>query len=468
MIDLAVIGAGPAGMAAALAAHRQGMHVVVIDNRPDAGGQILRRPPGAFSVTRWLTDRIYRPLHKLYDDFNRAGIDLEHRCNTEALGLSRSEDAWELALMTTDGLEVCTARRVVVASGCFDMPVSFDGAQLPGVMATGGLQAFVKSQQIIPGDRLYFHGTHPLQLLVAQQMRKAGARVVGVAFEQPFTQFLSLSRQVSTLSRQLPNLTLLLRSIIGLVMGGVKIRFGTELVAARGSTHLEQVLVRAAGQEGDPEVIDCDRLGICFSFLTNNDLVRLAGAETSWSQTRGGWIANHDSGMRSSLPGLYVAGETTGVGGANVARFEGELAGLSAALDSDNLDLENYHLLSRQLGHDLEAARQFAELLAEVAFPGDRLSRLMTDSACLCKCEELTVGSARDILRTHLDITDLSALKLMTRCGMGHCQGRYCHYQARWLMAQEREKDASELGGFTARFPIKPTRLGDLTEKPRD
>ncbi|EED34776.1 BFD domain protein (2Fe-2S)-binding domain protein [Luminiphilus syltensis NOR5-1B] len=468
MIDLAIIGSGPAGMAAALAASHHGLQVLVIDDRPDPGGQIFRQPPNSYSVADWLTHRVYRPLHHLCDQFTQAGQRLERRSRTTVLGLAPTDAGWELSLMTPDGLEVCSASRVLIASGCFDMPVTFDGAQMPGVMATGGLQAFIKSQQIVPGERFYFIGTHPLQLLVADQLRKAGADIAGVAFEQPLSQFLAVTRHALTLSRQLPNVSLLFQSLFGLMKSGVSIRFGRELIAAAGTERLEHVLVATPDRDKTPQAIDCDRLGLCYGFLTNNDLVRLAGADCTWSWKRGGWIATHDEDMRSSQPGLYVAGEATGVDGANVARLEGQLAGLGAALDAGTLAQEAYCRLTGQLRKELENHRRFARLLADIAYPGNRLSRLMSETAYLCKCEELTVDTVRKALDTHGDIQDLSALKLMTRCGMGHCQGRYCHYQARWLMAEERDRDESTLGGFTARFPIKPVRLGDLTKTPGD
>ncbi len=463
MIDLAVIGAGPAGMAAAVRACDLGLSVLVIDDQSRAGGQILRRPPGAFDVDNWLSQRAYQPLHALYDRFIGLGDALTHLHNAAVLGVEHRDVGFRLQVLTPDGLVTRDAERVIVASGCFDMPLAFPGAQLPGVMATGGLQAFLKSQQIIPGERFLFVGSHPLQLIVANQVASAGGEVAGVVFAQPLRAFIGLLRRPMTLLRQLPNMLLIVGVIGQLLVRRIPLRFGRVPIRAEGNTRLERVQLGDAATGVAGESIRCDRLGICFGFLTNNDLLRQAGAQCHWSQTAGGWAAEHDSGMRATVPGIYVAGETTGVGGANVARYEGELAALTAAFDAGRLSHDDYDSACRGLGQPLTAAREFAALLADFAYPGDDLlARVMDDDAFLCKCEEVSVGSAKQALAENPDIGDLSALKLYTRCGMGHCQGRYCHYQARLLLARERGLNPGSVEGFTARFPVRPVPVAVL------
>ena len=462
MFDLAIIGAGPAGMAAADVACEQGMRVLIIDDQDRAGGQILRRPPAEFSVRQWLPQRVYRHLHALYAKFS--SLDkLIHLNNTAVLGITPGDDGFALHIVGSSGLEQLEASRVLVATGCFDMPLVFTGAQLPGVMATGGLQAFVKSQQIIPGGRFLFVGSHPLQLIVANQIAAAGGDVAAVVFTHRLLDFLRVLRSPLVLLRQLPNMLFFLGGVLRLLARGVPIRFDTELVSAEGESVLERVQLVAGAKGSQVESIDCDRLGVCFGFLTNNDLVRQAGVRCHWSQKSGGWAAGHDEGMRTSVTGIYVAGETAGVAGANVACFEGRLAALSAGFDGGQIDQITYTNACGALRAPLLAAREFAVLLAEISYPGDALiSRCMVEDAFLCKCEEVTVGSVVTTLAENPDVGDLNALKLLTRCGMGHCQGRYCHYQSRFLLARERAVAPESLGGFTARFPSRPVTIREL------
>ncbi len=462
MYDLAIIGAGPAGMAAAEVACEHGLRPVIIDEQNRAGGQILRRPPAAFSVRNWLPQRVYRHLHRLYERFT--SLDkLTHLHGTSVLGVSAEDDHFVLHINGPSGFAPLLASKVLVATGCFDMPLAFTGAQLPGVMATGGLQAFFKSQQIIPGERFLFVGSHPLQLIVANQIAGAGGEIAGVFFTPPLSKYLAILRSPLVLLRQLPSLFFFLGVFVQLLVRRVPIKFGTELVSANGDAALDNVVLRPSSGGTVMESIDCDRLGLCFGFLTNNNLVRQAGVACSWSQMSGGWTADHDEGMRASVRGIYVAGETTGVAGASVASLEGRLAALSAVFDAGKMENPYYEKARATLRAPLGATREFARLLAEISYPGGAtISGAMTEDAYLCKCEEITVGSVRATLAENPDICDMSALKLLTRCGMGHCQGRYCHYQSRFLLARERNLDQGSMGGFTARFPSRPVRVGTL------
>ncbi|MEH6610744.1 MAG: NAD(P)/FAD-dependent oxidoreductase [Halioglobus sp.] len=462
MYDLAIIGAGPAGMAAAEAACEHGMRAVIIDQQEQAGGQILRRPPASFSVRAWLQQRVYRQLHQLYARFIKLD-KLTHLHGTTVLGIGVEEHHFVLHINGPSGLEPLLASRVLVASGCFDMPLVFPGAQLPGVMATGGMQAFLKSQQIIPGKRFLFVGSHPLQLIVANQIAKAGGDVAGVFFSPSLSKYLAVLRSPLVLLRQLPNMLFFVGVLAQLLLRRVPVKFGTELVSANGDNALEDVVLKQDSSSTNMKPIACDRLGLCFGFLTNNDLVRQVGVVCSWSQNAGGWIADHDQGMRASVSGIYVAGETTGVAGASVACLEGRLAALSAACDSGKMEQPAYDTACGAVHAPLKGARAFAQLLAEASYPGDAtIQRAMSDDAYLCKCEEVTVGSVRATLAQHPDVSDLNALKLLTRCGMGHCQGRYCHYQSRFLLATDRNLPVESMAGFTARFPIRPTSIGEL------
>jgi thioredoxin reductase len=463
MFDLAIIGAGPAGMAAAELACEHGMKVVIIDEQDRAGGQILRRPPRQFAVRDWLPQRVYRHLHALYARFI-ALTSLTHLNNTSVLGIGRSDDNFTLQILGTSGLEQLVSSRVLVATGCFDMPLAFSGALLPGVIATGGLQAFLKSQQIIPGERFVFVGSHPLQLVVANQVSSAGGDVAAVVFTQSLSAMFSVFRRPLVLLRQLPNMLFILSVVVQLLAKRVPIKFNTKLVRAEGKDQLEGVTINASSKtQNYQQTIECDRLGMCFGFLTNNDLLRQSGAQCDWSQASGGWVAQHDADMRSSVTGIYVAGETAGVAGAHVAFYQGRLAALSAVLDAQKIDQAAYSRAQAKLRAPLAAAKRFALMLAEISYPGDAMiASTMTDDAYLCKCEEVKVATVKQTLVDNPDVCDLNALKLLTRCGMGHCQGRYCHYQSRFLLARERGLAPESLGGFTARFPNKPTSIRDL------
>lgn len=147
------------------------------------------------------------------------------------------------------------------------MPLAFPGAQLPGVMAAGGLQSFFKSQQIIPGERFLFVGSHPLQLIVANQIAGAGGEVAAVVFTRRLSEYFQVLRRPGVLLRQLPNMLFFLGVVLQLFTRRVPIKFGAEFVSAEGDATLERVQLAARSEESQVESIDYDRLGLCFGFF---------------------------------------------------------------------------------------------------------------------------------------------------------------------------------------------------------
>lgn len=464
--DLAIVGAGPAGLAAARVAAAHGLAVTVIDEQPRAGGQILRQPPASFRVDRWLADRIYRPQQSLL----RQCADLEgvrwlHA--TTVLGIETARGCITLSLATADGVGELQAERLLLATGCHDMPVTFPGSTLPGVMATGGIQAFVKSQQVVPGERFVFSGSHPLQLIVADQILQAGGEVAAVLFSQPRSLFWRLLRHSPALLRHPAKLLYFTRACARLLRRGVAIRFGRVVSSAQGEGHLQRVEVADSDTRQGCDSFDCDRLGIGFGFLSNSQLASQAGLQCHWSDSAGGWLARVDEWMRGSIPGIYVAGELTGIGGADVSQREGEIAGLAAAMDAGVLAPGLAAERARPARRALRPLYRFAHILSTLSAPGAPLLRaLMTSESTLCKCEEVSVGAVHALLDENPFIADLNALKLQSRCGMGLCQGRYCQYQLRTLLGSRRPDLATDDGGFQARFPVKPVSIGALATTP--
>lgn len=464
--DLAIVGAGPAGMAAAHVAAGHGLAVTVLDEQARPGGQILRQPPATFRVDRWLTDRIYQPQQSLLrQSAELQGVRWLHA--TTVLGADTLPEGVRLFLDGPGGVSELAADRLLLATGCHDMPVSFPGSTLPGVMATGGIQAFIKSQQVVPGERFVFTGSHPLQLIVADQVLEAGGEIAAVLFSQPRSVFGHLLRHSPALLRYPGKMLYFSRACARLLRRGVPIRFGRVVRRAIGEDLLQGVEIAGSGSLRDLGRIDCDRLGIGFSFLASSQLADQLGARCHWSDTAGGWLAAADEWMRSSVAGVYVAGEITGVGGADVSQREGELAGLAIAMDAGVLAPGVAAERARPARRALRPLYRFARLLSSLSHPGQGLLRaLMTPESTLCKCEEVSAGEVLAVLEDNPFTADLNALKLQSRCGMGLCQGRYCQYQLRSLLAAHRDGLPADARAFQSRFPVKPVSIGALATVP--
>lgn len=471
--ELAIVGAGPAGMAAAEVAADCGIDVTVIDEQAAPGGQIYRQPPSEFVVPDWLEESLYAAGKALLRRVS--GDDRIRRIGGATVsGIlpaieTGADGRFTLIVDGSSDVRRIASESVLVAPGCYDMPVLFPGWNLPGVMAAGGIQAFVKSQRFVPGQRFLFVGSHPLQLVVADQLVRAGADVAGVLFVQGRRRALQLLKSPAAAWRGRGKLVQAAGILRRLRRAGVPVRFGETLLCAKGKDCLDGVVVAPVGPDGTADraksrIIDCDCVGVCFGFVASSELARQAGAATAWNAPRGGWIATHDHWMRTTMPGLYVAGEITGVAGADVAAEEGRLAALACALDLGRIDASRANRLARGPRRALESLNRFGDLLSDLSWPGDRcLDQWQTDPEVnLCKCEEVTVGNFVAQLEQNPHVTAANSAKLLTRVGMGLCQGRYCQFAVTRLVARLSGEPEAVVGGFTARFPAKPMDISAL------
>ncbi|MDA5193459.1 NAD(P)/FAD-dependent oxidoreductase [Govanella unica] len=471
-IDVAVIGAGPAGMAAlTVLASQPGLTIHVIDEQPAAGGQIYRQPPGNFSVPHWLDGKLYDAGKQLLAKA-QAAPGINWHFSTTVLGIFRSGDTSEkylLWLSSPAGLVRLKAKAVLIAPGCYDLPVPFPGWTLPGVMATGGIQAFVKSQQIVPGERFLFVGSHPLQLIVADQILKGGGEVAAVVFAQSRMTFLKAAANLKVIAQHARKFLEIARILVRLQRAGVPVLFGQAIRRAEGQGAVSSATIgkidrRGRAIAGTEHVIACDRVGSCHGFLPSAELARQAGIEAEWdSASGGGWIIPHDDFMRTAKQGIYVAGEITGVAGAEVAAAEGHLAAHAILLDLGRVRATEIAEPIARVKSELQRLDEFARLLTALGRPPvDLLDSLTTDDTILCRCETITVKQFDAALAAAPHLQTADAVKLACRTGMGLCQGRYCGHAVTRRLAKVHNLGEAQVGGFTPRPPVKPVLISDL------
>jgi NADPH-dependent 2,4-dienoyl-CoA reductase/sulfur reductase-like enzyme len=462
-IDVAIVGAGPAGQAAAESLVSHGLSVVVIDEQPRAGGQVLRQPPAEFTVSSWLVGRSYRTLKAQLQRFESlTAVRRLHRCS--ALGIFQAPDSARkrLLLATPEGTDSVAARAVLIVSGCYDMPTPLPGWTLPGVMTAGAVQTMLKSMQLASGERIVLAGTHPLMLLIGEQLLAAGSRPVAVLFAQPLMSMLRmLAAAPVTVLRHLPKFLQSLRSWSALRRAGVPVRFGAALQRIEGRGRAESVHF-AASQAANR--LSCDQVALCYGFLPQSDLVRMVGADTHWAGPAGGFAANHDDWMRSSVTSISVAGEVGGVRGAEAALATGQIAAAGILLDLQKIDAATAEQLSRPARRKLQRLDGFARLLAKLANPEPYLPEPDADTL-ICRCEDISLRTIEDMLRLQPPPGGASAFKLLSRVGMGACQGRGCeHSLLRQLRGNGALANATGAAGFTVRFPVRPVTIGDLID----
>jgi NADPH-dependent 2,4-dienoyl-CoA reductase/sulfur reductase-like enzyme len=389
--DVLVIGAGPAGLAASCATGEAGLRVGLVDDNPDWGGQIWRQA-------------VHAKSHYWFARALRARVELLAGTRVVA-----SPIPGVVLAETADGTLRLSYSRLVLATGARELFLPFPGWTLPNVMGAGGLQALAKTGLAIAGKTIIVAGTSPLLLAVATYLKEHGAVVPLIAEQAPLGNLvrfgMNLWRHPSKLLEAV-GLRWRLRSIA--------LRTGTWPMAAHGSQHLEAVKLTDGQSQW---TIPCDYLACGFGLVPNVELPLLMGCAVHQG------VVQVDALQETTVPGIYCAGETTGIGGVDKSLVEGLIAGYAAA---------GHHEAARAWFRRRERTRHFAEALERAFTLRDELKTLAQPDTVVCRCEDVTLGQLQPY-------DSWRAAKLQTRCGMGPCQGRICGAALNFLSGWQAE-----------------------------
>ncbi|MEZ0089852.1 FAD-dependent oxidoreductase [Streptacidiphilus sp. EB129] len=475
--DLAVVGAGPAGLAAAVTAADLGLRTVLLDAAPRPGGQFYRRPAPGLGARR------PEALHHGWSAFANLALRLgrhtasgsvEHLAEHHVWSVRAVDGGWLLhALVGPEGGAAATvhAAAVLFATGAHERQLPFPGWTLPGVVGAGGAQAMLKAGLVLPGRRVVVAGSGPLLLAVAASLAEAGARVPLVAEAAGYGAY---ARGARTLAANPAKLAEGAGYGARLLRHRVPVRSRSAVVAAHGRERVEAVTVARLDRDwrplpGSERRIACDAVATGYGLLPQLELPAELGCRTR-TLPDGSPALEVDAEQRTSVAGVWAAGETTGVGGAALALAEGELAARSVAArlrgaheaPSTQAALSASAALSVQAGPPAQAAppapagpsvqagpslqagladaghaadrvmvrrvrrlRAFADLMAAVHRPAVGWTGWLTDDTEICRCEEVTAAQVAEAV-TELGAGDARTVKLLTRAGMGWCQGRMC------------------------------------------
>jgi D-hydroxyproline dehydrogenase subunit alpha len=411
--DVAVIGAGPAGIAAACRAAEAGASTLVLDEAGGPGGQIYRhRPPGAPEAIRpWLV-RLERSVARL-------------------LGGVSVFDAWRegggirLLAGTDAGALAVSARRVVLATGARELFLPFPGWTMAGVLGAGGAQALWKSGADLRGRTAIVAGSGPLLLPVAASLTKAGARVALVAEQASWTSLAGFAAGLALAPAKVLEAARHRRGF-----GRTPYRTGRWIARALGTGRVEGAVVTDGVVENE---IACDLLAVGYGLVPNVELAQLLGCAM-----RGGAVGV-DGRQRTSVDGVFCAGEPCGVAGVEVALSEGEIAGLAAAERPDPVS-------ERRLSRRRASGRRLAARMRSAFRLRPELRALASADTIVCRCEDVAAGAVAGCAGAR-------EAKLSSRAGMGACQGRVCGPALEFLFGWDSD---------TVRPPARPARIGDL------
>ncbi|WP_211226803.1 NAD(P)/FAD-dependent oxidoreductase [Amycolatopsis benzoatilytica] len=448
--DVVVLGAGPAGLAAAASASRAGARVALLDSAARPGGQYWRNRGGAdtgklphdWSVFLALQEEIRGQV----DQFPG------HSVWRAEPGVLRA---------TSEGTErTFRAAALIVATGAYDRQIPFPGWTLPGVFTAGGVQALLKGHGVVAGRRIAVAGTGPFLLAVAAGLAETGADVVGV-YEAGHPG--GFARFPGALARNAAKLTEGAGFLATLAKHRIPYHWRTAVVAAHGEGELQHVTTAKLTNDwqvipGTESEMDCDTLAVGYGFTPQLEIPLQLGCETRLD-VDGSLVAVADARQRSTTERVYLAGEVCGVGGAAASVAEGHLAGLAAAEDVLGRAPEPQRL--RSLLRQRRALRSFARAMHSTFPVPAGWTGWMTPDTTVCRCEEVDARTV-DAAIADLGAADPRAVKLFARPGMGLCQGRVCGYATACLVAARagRAPTENDLRSVAARPIASPVTLG--------
>ena len=454
MHRVVIVGAGPAGVRAAETLVAAGIVPVVIDEAPRAGGQIYRQPPADAGFAR--SKRTLYGMEAGKADAvhsTMAGLisKIDYRPDTLVWGCG----AAQLDTLHAGRQRTVPYSHLLIATGATDRVLPFPGWTLPGVYTLGAAQIALKSQGCAIGRRVVFAGTGPLLYLVAYQYAKAGAQVEAVLDTNPFArQFAAtprLLRQPSTFAKGL--------YYVGwLAARGVRIERGVTLVRAAGDKAVQAMTYRDGN--GEQELtIPCDAIGFGYGLRSETQLADLAGCRFRFDEINRAWLPERDAAGRSSVPGVYLAGDGAGIAGADAAELAGRRAALAMLEDlghrAGNADVQAQ---AAKLDRQLANIAAFRVGLEQAFAPPLDCASHWPDDMTVCRCEEIDAGTLRRCIRAG-EASEINRLKALTRVGMGRCQGRMCGAAAAELLSAETGKPIAAVGRLRGQAPIKPVPL---------
>lgn len=462
--DLVVIGAGPAGMAAAIGAHEQGVEVLVLDEQAAPGGQAYRNVEAVAAE---------RPnaAQALGDDY-LAGADIVRAFRACSASYSPHTAVWELGTVARRSnpdapfeigilrggvAGIVRARCVIAATGAQERAVPIPGGTLPGVLSAGAAQSLLKGSGLVPDVPAVIAGSGPLVYLVACQLLRAGAPLRAVLLTA------APAARVRRRARALPAALAMPAALCkGLAWRRELIRRAVEVLhvhelAIEGADRVESVRFKHRGRSRSMEA----SLVLCHEgVIPNAHLTLAADIEHVWDERQHGFRPAQDEWGSTSEAGVLVAGDGAGILGAEAAVDSGRLAALEAACRLGKIDSRRRNVLAQPHHAALARHRRFREFL-DIAFePDAAMLHPSLPDVTVCRCEEVSVAEIDRVIA--YGCAGPNQAKAFTRCGMGPCQGRMCATIVSEIFAARRRSTVGATGHYRIRPPIKPLSVGEL------
>ncbi|MGB0466720.1 MAG: FAD-dependent oxidoreductase [Pontibacterium sp.] len=451
--DIAIIGAGPAGMSAAITATKAGASVVVLDDKARPGGQIYRnvsnsplQDPSALGID-------YLKGKNLVDAFEQCPAEKFYKASVWHVG-----DNGEVLFSQNETTNSLTARELILTCGAMERPFPIPGWHLPGVMSAGSAQVMLKSDGLVRDDAI-FVGTGPLLYLIVTQYLRLGVRVKALVDTTPQAGYLNAMREFTSALSQPAMIGKGLALLNEIRRSGTPVyRFAHDL-KIEGDQHATGLSFTAGGKA---QQLSAEHIFLHQGVIPNLNMTRSLGLEHSWSEQQLCWKPELDAWGQSSVDTIAVAGDVSGIVGADGAERMGQLAALQRLNRLGIITESERDKQATAARKQLKQLNHFRRFIDRLYRPQDD-QRLPTQAdTVICRCEEKTLAQLREGFDQ--GACDPNELKSLTRCGMGPCQGRQCGHTVSELLAKWRNEPVADVGYYRLRSPMRLLSLTELSQ----
>ena len=459
--DFVIIGGGPGGIAAAIKAAHAGVNVTLLDENERPGGRCFRQFEKGFNVTDPnVLGMDFQEGQELLHQFNSMQDKIRYLKNTLVWGIFEDHT---LAFARNGSSSKLGFKHLLVATGAYDRPVPFPGWTLPGIFTAGGAQKLVKLERVLPGQNILLAGTGPLQLVLADQILKAGGKIVAILEAGNFTQnwLLGLKGVWGNWDFLMEGL----RYLRSIQKAGVPLLRNHMILEARGDGKIEEAVIAKVDENWRPKrntlrSVEVDTICLGYGLVSSTELTMLAECEHQYDLRLGGYIPLRKENMETSVPGIYAVGDGAGVAGRKAAIEEGCIAGISVASALSYVSYANAVEQIRPHRKKLNKINRFRKILDDISLPRKGLYELASDDTVICRCEEVTLKQLKAALAD--ETIQIKDFKRMARMGMGPCEGRMCGPAVIEMMRHRLKASVEDVGCLKPRPSIKPVALGVL------
>ncbi|PVZ72416.1 NAD(P)/FAD-dependent oxidoreductase [Pelagibaculum spongiae] len=450
--DIAIIGAGPAGMAAAITASKEAS-VIVINNRPQAGGQIYNKLAQSPLEKPQTLGPDYTKGLPLLEQFESCSAEKIHGASVWHAG-----DNGEVLISEDGHTKKISARHLVIATGAMERPFPISGWQLDGVMTAGSAQVMLKSEGLVRENAI-FAGTGPLLYLIVAQYLRLGVKVAAIIDTTPMVNYIQASTSAIGAIRMPKMITKGIGLLAEIAKSGTPFyRFAKDLQVTEQDGKASGVQFKANGKTVKLESQD---IFLHQGVVPNLNMARSMDLPMQWDEVQLCWKPILNSWGQSKIEHISVAGDSSGIVGADGSEMMGYLVGLNLLHQLKYISKEERDQKAKPFRQEFNRQSAFRPFAEKLYRPIDSHRLPSDDSVVVCRCEEVLLGELKEGFRQ--GATDPNQLKNLTRCGMGPCQGRMCGHTVSELVAQWNQQTVAEAGYYRLRSPMQLLTLQELS-----